>query len=132
MEVEVRQPVMERIAAYEMKAAKGPRILIILSYFYTLAASLVSLVLLQKISQYLSPLVQRIPGSVYMMKSAIQGVFVFIVAFLIIMVLYYWQNARKKTGKNRHRCFPSWFRSALERDACQTTETSGQNNQARL
>ena len=96
MEVEVRQPMMERITAYEMKAAKRPRIMIILSYIYTLVASLVSLVLLHKISQYLTPFVQRFPGSVSMMKFAIQGVFVFMVAFLLIMGLYFWQNARKK------------------------------------
>ena len=98
MEVEVRQPVMEQIAAYEMKADKRPRIIIILLYFYTLAASLAFLVLLHKLSQHLTALVQRFPGnfSFSTMEFEVRGIFVFMVASLLIMGLYYWQNARKK------------------------------------
>ena len=97
MEAEVRQPVMERIAAYEMKAAKRPRIIVIL-YFYALAASLVFLVLSHKLSQHVTSLLKRFPAgvSVSMMEFEIRGIFIFMIAFLLVMGLYYWQNARKK------------------------------------
>lgn len=96
MKADMREPVMDRVAAYEMKKARGSRLKVFLSYIYTFSASLVTLVLLFNASQYLSPHAKQFPGIFSLMRSAIQGVFVFLLVSLLTMGIYYLREARKR------------------------------------
>jgi hypothetical protein len=92
MEVEVRQPVMARIEDYEMKKARRPGILTILIYIYALGATLVSIIFFDRVVVYFKPFLQQFPAGGSLVEVVLQGVFIFMLAFLIILGVYSWQS----------------------------------------
>jgi hypothetical protein len=92
MEVEVRKPVMARIEDYEMKKAKRPGILTILIYIYALGATLVSIIFFDRVVVYFKPFLQQFPTGVSFMEVVLQGVFISMLAFLVILGVYSWRS----------------------------------------
>jgi len=98
MEVEVRQPVMARIEDYELKKAKRPGILTILIYVYALGATLVSIIFFDRVVVYFKPFLQQFPTGVSFVEVVLQGVFISMLAFLVILGVYSWQSPTARNG----------------------------------
>ena len=88
METEVRTPVMARIEEYEITKAKRPGVLGIIIYIYVLLASLVSIVFFDRVSVHYRPALEQLPFDFSVLKSALQGVFLFMLVYLVILALY--------------------------------------------
>ncbi|MCP5047936.1 MAG: hypothetical protein GY940_12240 [bacterium] len=92
---DMRRSVMDRIEAYELKKAARPGLAVILLYVFTMSACLVSFFFFEQVADYIKPYFKLFPAGVSLIKWSIQGLFVSIPVFLLMMTLYYWGNKRE-------------------------------------
>ncbi len=95
METEMRTPVMSRIEEHEIAKVKRPGVLGIIVYAYALIASLVSIIFFDRVSAHYQSVLEKLPFDFSVLKSSLQGVFLFILIFLVILAFYSRSAARR-------------------------------------
>ena len=89
MEVDLSQPIMERIEDFETRKAPIKRPLSVIVTVYTVIASLLSIFFVEKLGQYFTITIAKYQIDFTILKYALQGIFIFILGVIVLLFVYF-------------------------------------------